>query len=136
MFTSAFPARRSATRISSYDTGVDLISPASGNPTATRWSRLRNSNSIIRHSSDRPRCRIAVARPRASFTPRTVFTPATRYDSSVFLGKDTTIARNTKLLWKFVSICNGYGHGESLVASVQRNCSKYSFKFARLSDKR
>lgn len=88
MFTSAFPARRNATRISSSDTVADLISPARGNPTATRWNTAQNSNFIIRRSSDRPRSHIAAARPRASSTLRTVFTPAMRYDPLVFLELD------------------------------------------------
>lgn len=88
MFTSAFPARRNATRISSSDTAADLISPARGNPTATRWNTVENSNFIIRRSSDRPRSHIAAARPRASSTPRMAFTPAMRYDLLVFLQLD------------------------------------------------
>lgn len=104
MFTSAFPARRNATRISSSDTVADLISPARGNPTATRWNTVQNSNFIIRRSSDRPRSHIAAARRRASSTLRMVFTPAMRYDLLVFLeldvGEISTCSENFMLVSK------------------------------------
>lgn len=82
--TSVFQVRPSAIRIWSCVMEVDnamtdSAAPAKGSPTVAQWAESQRFIIIISRSWDRPRCRIAVARPRASFTRLTPFTPATKY---------------------------------------------------------
>jgi len=78
-YTSASRARPSAIRISSCDTAVAacIAPPVKESRIVVRWAETRRW-SFTSRSWDRPRCRIAAAKPRASFTRRTRFTPATR----------------------------------------------------------